>query len=135
MLRGRSLKLRAKLEGLDFGGSEIAGLIIERFMEPVEPVAISKSSAGIPLNVALVQNYPNPFNPSTSIVYHIPRDARVTIKIYDVLGREIETLLDSFVSAGSHEAMFDGKDFATGVYFYRLEVEETTLIKKMLLLK
>jgi photosystem II stability/assembly factor-like uncharacterized protein len=83
----------------------------------------------------LRQNYPNPFNPSTVISYTLPQDSFVTIKIYDELGQEVRTLVSEEESAGDHAATFDAREFASGVYFYRLTAGETTMVRKLLLLK
>jgi len=67
-----------------------------------------------------LQNYPNPFNPSTEISWQLPKDGIVTLKIYDVLGREITTLVNEELSAGKHETVFDATRLSSGVYFYQL---------------
>lgn len=89
----------------------------------------------IPSEYVLNQNYPNPFNPSTLIKYQLPKDSRVTIKVYDILGREVATLVDGVESAGYHEVTFDGSRLASGVYFYRLTTPGYTEVMKMLLVK
>ena len=87
-----------------------------------------------PRNYALEQNYPNPFNPSTTIRYQIPKDGLVTLKVYDVLGREVKTLVNSYQSAGEHFVKFDGRGLASGVYFYSLTAGDFSQTKKMILL-
>jgi tetratricopeptide (TPR) repeat protein len=82
-----------------------------------------------------IQNYPNPFNPSTTISYTIPEDGKVLLKVFDVLGREVTTLLDGFSSAGKHSVVWDGSTSASGVYFYSVTFKGKTLNKKMLLVK
>ena len=82
-----------------------------------------------------VENYPNPFNPTTIITYQIPKDGRVTLRVYDILGREVVTLADGNQSAGIHYAAFDGSRFASGVYFYRLTAPGVSQVKKMVLAK
>lgn len=72
----------------------------------------------------LQQNYPNPFNPGTTIRYTLPQRARATLKIYDVIGREITTLVDKELSAGDYQAKFDGRNLPSGIYFYRLNVQD-----------
>ncbi len=89
----------------------------------------------IAASFALKQNYPNPFNPSTIIKYQLPANSRVTLKVYDVLGREVTTLVDEIQSAGTHVVTFDGARFPSGVYFYRLETGTYHDVKKLLLLK
>jgi hypothetical protein len=83
----------------------------------------------------LNQNYPNPFNPTTTISYALSVQSHVTMKIYDVHGRIIATLVDQEKPAGHHQVLFDAKNLASGVYFYRLTVETFVETKKLLLLK
>jgi hypothetical protein len=83
----------------------------------------------------LHQNYPNPFNPSTVIKYQIPAEGLVSLKVYDILGREVADLVNEFKQAGSYEASFDGSSLSSGVYFYRLVSRDYTSIKKMLMVK
>jgi hypothetical protein len=90
---------------------------------------------GIPAEYALNQNYPNPFNPVTTISYGIPKAEFVTIKIYDILGREIRTLVNKEMNAGYYDIVFDAAKLASGVYFYRIEAGKFTRIKKLMLLK
>lgn len=84
---------------------------------------------------SLGQNYPNPFNPVSTIKYSIPHSALVQLKVFDILGNEITTLVNKEQTAGSYEVGFDGSDLASGIYFYRLNTGEFTSVKKMLLLK
>jgi 3',5'-cyclic AMP phosphodiesterase CpdA len=95
-----------------------------------------------PANYELAQNYPNPFNPSTLINYQLPKDGFVTLKAYDVLGKEIKTLVNEFKTKGSYNISFDGSNLASGVYFYQLRVigvsgssNNFLSTKKMLLIK
>lgn len=83
----------------------------------------------------LSQNYPNPFNPSTNIKYNIPSNKFVTLKVFDVMGREIETLVNEKQSAGIYEVTFDGAKYSSGMYFYKLETDGFNETKKMLLIK
>jgi len=84
---------------------------------------------------SLEQNYPNPFNPSTKIKYSIPELSFVTFKVYDVLGNEIETLLNEEKPIGSYEVEFDARNLPSGIYFYRLRAGDFIETKKMILLK
>jgi len=84
---------------------------------------------------ALSQNYPNPFNPATKIRYNLSKKSDVSLKIYDVLGREIETLVDGNYSAGEYEADFNASKLASGVYFYRLQAGNFVETKKMVVNK
>jgi hypothetical protein len=94
----------------------------------------------LPKEFILYQNYPNPFNPITVIKYEIPGQARndnalVTLKVYDLLGREVATLINEEKPAGRYEVIFDASSLASGVYFYRLEAGSFSSAKKMLLIK
>jgi len=86
-------------------------------------------------NYSVSQNYPNPFNPSTSIRYGIPERSFVTIKIYDILGNEITTLINEEKSAGSYEVEFDAAGLSSGIYFYTLSTGNFLSTKKMILLR
>jgi subtilisin family serine protease len=84
---------------------------------------------------ALEDNYPNPFNPSTTICYTIPVDSRVELKVYDLLGREIKTLINAPETAGSHKAEFNASALSSGIYFYKITAGGFSAVKKMLLMK
>jgi hypothetical protein len=94
-----------------------------------------KSGSELPGSYSLAQNYPNPFNPSTLIQFGLPREAQVSLKVYDVIGREVATLLDGPSTAGIHSVRFDASRLASGVYFYRLKTPDQALTKMMTLLK
>ncbi len=83
----------------------------------------------------LEQNYPNPFNPSTKIKYSIPSSELVQIKVYDLIGNEVSTLVNEIQSAGNHEVIFNANKLGSGIYFYQLRVGSKTLTQKMTLLK
>jgi hypothetical protein len=83
----------------------------------------------------LSQNYPNPFNPTTMINYSVPTASLVTIKVYDVLGREIANLVNEQKTAGSYNVQFNGSALASGVYFYRMQSGDFVQTKKLLLMK
>lgn len=83
----------------------------------------------------LDQNYPNPFNPKTVISYQLPVSKLVTLKIYDILGSEVETLVNEEKPAGTHEVIFDAESLGSGIYFYRLTAGDYVSTRKMLLLK
>ena len=89
----------------------------------------------IPKEYALAQNYPNPFNPSTIINWEMPQAGLVTLKIYDVLGREIVTLINEELNAGNHEATFNASGISSGIYFYQLKANNYIQTKKMILMK
>lgn len=83
----------------------------------------------------LAQNYPNPFNPTTTIIYSIPESNNTRLTIYDILGREVSTLVNGFNKAGQHEIIFDAQDLPSGVYFYTLQCGNFLQTKKLLLLR
>ncbi len=89
----------------------------------------------IPSKYTLCQNYPNPFNPSTVISYQLPTASIVVLKVFDVLGRQVQTLVNERQSAGDHSVIFDAAKLPTGVYFYRLEAGTYHDTRKLLLLK
>jgi hypothetical protein len=84
---------------------------------------------------ALSQNYPNPFNPSTAIRYSLSGTGPVTLKIYDLLGREVTTLVNGIEQPGTHSVEWDASSVSGGVYFYRMQAGDFTSAKKLLLLK
>ena len=84
---------------------------------------------------ALYENYPNPFNPSTTIKYSIPNQSLVTLKVFDILGREIETLINEEKTAGIYEIDFDASQLSSGIYFYKIQAGDFVETKKMILLK
>jgi hypothetical protein len=89
----------------------------------------------------LYQNYPNPFNPKTIINYELRMKNYVTLKVFDILGREVATLVQEFTPPGSHRVEFDGNGLVSGMYFYRLtaaalgQAENAVLVKRMILLR
>ena len=90
---------------------------------------------GIPTEFALEQNYPNPFNPSTTFRYSIPTQSKVVIKVFDLLGNEIATLMDEEKSVGTYELKWNAEQLSSGIYFYQLKASDYVNTKKMLLLK
>ncbi|MDL1891944.1 T9SS type A sorting domain-containing protein [Sphingobacteriales bacterium CHB3] len=94
-----------------------------------------EAAASLPTEFVLLQNYPNPFNPSTTIKYNLPIDAHVTLKLYDVLGREVLTLIDEQAEGGYHSATLDASRLSSGVYFYRMQAGAFSQTKKLLLLR
>jgi len=88
-----------------------------------------------PLSYKLSQNYPNPFNPTTKISYALPKSGLVTLKVYDILGKEVATLVNEVKNAGNYSVDFGASNFTSGVYFYKLETNGFSDIKKMMLIK
>lgn len=100
-----------------------------------ELTGISRKDLNIPKIFSLSQNYPNPFNPSTIINYQLPKSSEVKLIIYDAIGREVNTLVDENQNAGSYQVEFDGSNFPSGVYFYKLQAGDYIQTKKMGLIK
>ena len=103
-----------------------------KLTDEIVTVANEKS---IPNTFSLEQNYPNPFNPSTVISYQVPVSGNVILKVYDVLGNEITTLVDEYIPAGRYEVEFNASTLPSGVYFYQLEAVDYVNTKKMILLQ
>ncbi len=97
--------------------------------------SIDDSQYELPTDFSLSQNYPNPFNPTTTIKYSIPNSQFVTLKVYDLLGREISTLVNEEKAPGNYEVKFDGSNLSSGVYLYRLQAGSFTQTKKFVLMK
>jgi len=101
--------------------------------------SVSQESSQLPEIFYLNQNYPNPFNPATVINYQLPQDGFVALKVYDIIGREVETLISENQSAGRYTVNFDASDLPSGIYIYRLQVNSAaggyTASRKMMLLK
>ncbi|MCX6773263.1 MAG: T9SS type A sorting domain-containing protein, partial [Candidatus Micrarchaeota archaeon] len=88
-----------------------------------------------PAKFELLQNYPNPFNSSTIIHYSIPKDEKVVLRLYNILGQEIATPINSIEKAGQHNITFDASNLASGIYFYRIDAGDEKAVKKMVLVK
>ncbi|MCH7963542.1 MAG: T9SS type A sorting domain-containing protein [Bacteroidetes bacterium] len=100
-----------------------------------EPNSILDENADQPITFYLHQNYPNPFNPITSIQYAVSSRQFVSLKVYDVLGNEIASLVDEEKPVGSYEIKFDGTGLTSGIYFYQLKAGSYIKTKKMVLIK
>jgi len=98
-------------------------------------VSVENNGNNLPKEFALKQNYPNPFNPVTVIEYSVPKSGHISLKIYDVLGNEVETLADGVVKAGRYNLSYDASRLSSGVYFYRLQADGFIDTKKMILVK
>jgi hypothetical protein len=96
---------------------------------------VVQNEAGLPMAITLEQNFPNPFNPATVIKYDLPKDSHVRLRIFDVLGREVETLVDGLERAGYKSVNWNGAGRASGVYFCKLEAGTFTAVRRMLLVK
>ena len=99
------------------------------------PVGIEDQSPEIPRVFALFQNYPNPFNPSTTIQYHVPKTAAVTVTVYDVLGREVAELVNGRHAAGAYTVTWNARNYGSGVYYYRMTAGDFVSVRKLVLIK
>jgi len=101
----------------------------------VEAVVEIDNELNVPIVYELWQNYPNPFNPSTTIKYSVPEVSKVTLKLFNLLGEEVATLVNEEKVAGNYSIEFDASSLTSGVYFYQLKASDYVSTKKMLLLK
>ncbi|MCX7798005.1 MAG: T9SS type A sorting domain-containing protein [Melioribacter sp.] len=111
----------------------LEGESVTTFVSDTLLTNIQKES--IPNEFNLYQNYPNPFNPVTLISYQLPVVSRVILKVYDVLGNEVSTLVDEIKNPGKYEVKFDGTNLSSGVYFYTMQAGNNFIVKKMMLIK
>lgn len=107
------------------------------FRRPLSQMVTGITNNGnqIPDNFSLKQNYPNPFNPTTTINYSIPKTSFVTIKVYDILGREVTTLINKNETAGNYSVNFNASSLSSGIYFYQLKAGDDVITRKMVFLK
>ncbi|MBN1638293.1 MAG: family 10 glycosylhydrolase [Ignavibacteriales bacterium] len=113
-------------------------LMVNRKKNPdLNPTSINDFDKKViqPENLILYQNYPNPFNPVTKIKFALPSDNRVTLKIFDVLGQEVTTLVDEHKKSGTYEIQFDATNLSSGIYFYQLKSGNNLQVKKCILIK
>jgi hypothetical protein len=115
-----------------FGGG--SGRVWRRLLTDLV-TSVEEERGHIPARTSLDQNYPNPFNPSTKIVYRVRGRESVKLKVYDVLGREISTLVDEVKAPGSYELTLDASSLPSGVYLYRLTAGSFKETKKLIVLK
>jgi len=116
-----------------FGGGTAPG--VRRYIYSQTAVNVEREDGGIPTGYTLSQNYPNPFNPSTTIRFTITQTAQTTLKVYDVMGREVATLVNETLTAGAYTTKFDGANLPSGTYIYVLTSGGHRLTNKMVLLK
>ena len=112
-------------------GSEVSKMMVTYNM----PIGIRPISSNVPVKFNLYQNYPNPFNPFTNIKFDVAGETNLKLIIYDVLGREIETLVNEKLKAGEYRVNWNGMDYPSGVYFYKFQAGEYAETKKMVLVK
>ncbi|MFA6542534.1 MAG: T9SS type A sorting domain-containing protein, partial [Bacteroidota bacterium] len=116
----------------DSGFRNVVDAAMEYF-DPLSPVE-QRSFAAIK-DFSLSQNYPNPFNPATMIKYRLPMNNFVTLKVFDIVGREVATLVNENLTAGVHEVQFNASNLSSGLYFYTLQAGKYSAAKKMILMK
>ncbi len=103
---------------------------------PLSAVTSNKEDEALtPVKYGLQQNYPNPFNPSTVINFSVPEQQLVQLKVYNVIGQEVATLVNNVMNSGNYSVTFDAADFSSGVYFYELRTDAYKEVKKMMLAK
>jgi hypothetical protein len=118
-------------EGPTFG---LNGAIING-IQYGEILQVENPDKNIPIYFSLLQNYPNPFNPNTKINYNVPKSVFVTIKVYDVLGKEVTTLVNENKPVGNYSVEFNANKLVSGVYFYRMQAGNFIQTKKLILVK
>lgn len=121
----------------DNGSQSGAAYVYKGFSSPT---SVEEDNSGIPTTFSLKQNYPNPFNPKTTIEFEVPKSSKIVIKIYNMLGQEIKTLVDDFFTTGVYSVVWDGLDYrgknaSSGLYFYKMKAEDFIKVKKGLLIK
>jgi len=125
--------------GIPFAGSSenSSSSILSGFLTNYSLIitGIEDEQSIIPAVYKLNQNYPNPFNPSTIINYQIPEEGFVTLKIYDILGKDVKTLVNEQKAVGSYNIKFDASDLASGFYIFQIRINSYISSKKMLLIK
>ncbi len=125
------LSLAVDNNGILFAGPYAGGV----FRAGSAPTAVKNIHPNLPTSYNLSQNYPNPFNPSTIISYQLPVSSKVVLKIYDLLGRDVATLVDDRQHAGNYSVKFNAGNLSSGIYFYRLIAGGFNQVKKLVLLK
>jgi hypothetical protein len=128
-------KLRVLLQNVTPLNSSWAGVDNVRIYNMTRMVTGVARQQVEPTKFALTQNYPNPFNPTTTISYSLKSTGNVSLKVYDILGKEVAVLAEGVQNAGNHDVRFFASNLASGVYFYRLVSPAGTLVKKMMLMK
>jgi hypothetical protein len=100
-----------------------------------QPSSVEKEEGTLPKKFQLSQNYPNPFNPTTTIKFSIPSRDFVSLKVYDLVGREVATLVNEQKEAGTYRVTFDARNLASGMYIYTLRTKNFSTSRKMILMK
>lgn len=125
---------RFVVKGIGIKGSENVSISPEYIIN-ADPTSRRSGANGLPHSYELHQNYPNPFNPVTIIKYQVAEFSHVQIKVFDLLGREVDSLIDEEKMAGNYEVVFNADDLPSGIYFYWMRSNEFSSIKKMILIK
>ncbi|MFI5145325.1 MAG: T9SS type A sorting domain-containing protein, partial [Ignavibacteria bacterium] len=99
------------------------------------PIGINLNGKQLPNSFSLLQNYPNPFNPVTIIGYNVPKTGTIKLVVYDITGKEVRTLVDGEIKAGSYNVVFNGGSLASGIYIYRFISGDFSATRKMVLIK
>jgi Secretion system C-terminal sorting domain/Immune inhibitor A peptidase M6 len=134
--RSTQMKVRFRLvsdAGATADGWYVDDIAINTFC--VSAITGISNNNEIPAVFVLEQNYPNPFNPATVIKYQLPGASNVMIKVFDILGKEVSTLVNERIEAGYHQVEFNGSNLASGLYLYKIEADGFTEVKKMMLIK
>ena len=132
MLKGIS---RVQDQGLD-PRPAVNGPAYQNLAEIISTsVRITANEKVIPTDFAMLQNYPNPFNPMTMIQFNLPQTMAVKLTVFNLMGQEVATLVNSVRVAGVHQVQWDASNLPSGMYLYRLEAGSTVLNQKMMLLK
>ncbi|HCA42588.1 MAG TPA: hypothetical protein DEP28_04965 [Bacteroidetes bacterium] len=126
--------LNGKLDDVRIYNDAVSASFIDSLYH-LNPTLIDPISVEVPKSFSLFQNYPNPFNPSTYIRFDIQKQGFVKLKVFDLLGKEIKTLVNESLQPGTYETNFDATDLTTGIYIYRLETEGFSDTKRMVLIK
>jgi len=132
-ISGFSVKPNPNMQASSLVGNSC--ILTLKYSGSLEMKGHHNSNDNIEKTLQLNQNFPNPFNPSTIISFNIPNSTNAKVTIYDMLGREIKTLVSGYLNAGVHTVQFDGSNLSSGIYFYELNVNGVKNIKKMILVK
>ena len=115
------------------GGNGRGDFMLQSLANPI--TGTENNSNTIPGTYSLEQNYPNPFNPTTNIKFSIAKLSFVKIVVFDILGREVQTLINESMNVGSYEVSFDGSKLFSGLYFYKITAGDISQVKRMVLIK
>jgi hypothetical protein len=120
---------------IDYAAGEFSSpadfIIVEQTTTSVET-----STNDLPESFSLDNNYPNPFNPSTQISFTLPSDGKATLRVFNILGQTVATLVDGYLTAGKHQITFEpGNALSSGIYFYELKYKDRIAVNKMILMK